>query len=66
VGSSAAIPVSGGSSTAITVLAYGAATASSLQCANSGYRLYNDRIMAINQLTAGWTVRIGMPEPLLL
>ena len=41
-GSSAAVPVSGGTSTAITVLAYGAATASSLQCANSGYRLFNE------------------------
>ena len=41
-GSSAAIPVSGGTSTAITVLAYGAATASSLQCVNSGYRLFNE------------------------
>lgn len=41
-GSSAAIPVSGGTSTAITVLAYGAATASSLQCANSSYRLFNE------------------------
>lgn len=41
-GSSAAIPVSGGASTAITVLAYGAATASSLQCVNSSYRLVNE------------------------
>lgn len=41
-GSSAAIPVSGGTSTAITVLAYGAATASSLQCGNSAYRLFNE------------------------
>lgn len=41
-GSSAAIPVTGGTSTAITVLSYGAATASSLQCANSSYRLYNE------------------------
>ncbi len=42
VGSSVAIPVSGGTSTAITLLSYGAATASSLQCMNSGYRLYNE------------------------
>lgn len=41
-GSSAAIPVSGGASTAITILAYSAATASSLQCANSGFRLFNE------------------------
>jgi hypothetical protein len=41
-GSSAAIPVSGGSSTVITVLAYSAATASSLQCANSAFRLFNE------------------------
>lgn len=41
-GSSAAIPVSGGASTVITILAYGAATASSLQCSNSAYRLYNE------------------------
>ncbi len=42
IGSSAAIPVSGGASTAITVLAYGAATASSLQCGNSVVRLVNE------------------------
>ncbi len=41
-GSSAAIPVSGGASTAITVLAYGAATASSIQCGNSVIRLVNE------------------------
>lgn len=41
-GSSAAIPVSGGTSTVVTILAYGAATASSLQCANSSYRLFNE------------------------
>ncbi len=41
-GSSAAIPVSGGASTAITILAYSAATASSFQCTNSAYRLYNE------------------------
>lgn len=41
-GSSAAIPVSGGASTVITVLAYGAATASSLQCGNSVIRLVNE------------------------
>lgn len=41
-GSSAAIPVSGGTSTAITVLSWSAATASSLQCSNSLMRLYNE------------------------
>lgn len=41
-GSSAAIPVSGGASTVITVLAYSSATASSLQCSNSAFRLYNE------------------------
>lgn len=41
-GSSAAIPVSGGTSTIITVLAWSAATASTAQCINSTYRLYNE------------------------
>ena len=41
-GSSVAIPISGGSSTIVTVLAWGAATTSSAQCANSAYRLYNE------------------------
>jgi hypothetical protein len=51
-GSSAAIPVSGGTSTAITVLAYSAATASSLQCANSGYRLFNESDLGDNSVNA--------------
>jgi len=42
LGSAAAIPVSGGTSTAITVLSHGAAYASSLQCGNSVYRLVNE------------------------
>ena len=41
-GSTAAIPISFGSSTFITVLSLSAASASSLQCGNSGYRLYNE------------------------
>lgn len=41
-GSGAAIPFSAGSSSVITVLSYTAATASSIQCLNSGYRLYNE------------------------
>ncbi len=41
-GSAAVIPVSGGASTVITILSYSAATASSLQCMNSAYRLYNE------------------------
>ena len=51
-GSSAAIPVSGGTSTAIAVLAYGAATASSLQCANSSYRLVNETDYGDNSVNA--------------
>lgn len=41
-GSSAAIPVSGGASSVITVLAYGAAGVSSVQCINSAVRFYNE------------------------
>lgn len=37
-GGAAAVPISGGTSSAITILAYGAATASSLQCFNGLYR----------------------------
>ena len=51
-GSSAAIPVSGGTSTAITILAWGAATASSAQCANSAYRLYNETDYGNNEMNA--------------
>lgn len=51
-GSSVAIPVSGGASTAITILAYGAATASSLQCANSSYRLVNETDYGDNSMNA--------------
>lgn len=40
--SGAAAPVSGGSSTFITTLAWGASVASSVQCANSAYRVYNE------------------------
>ncbi|UJF22316.1 hypothetical protein [Shewanella sp. OMA3-2] len=42
VGSSVAIPLTGGTSTAITYLALGATAASSLQCANGGYRVLNE------------------------
>jgi len=42
-GSSAAIPLTGGTSSAITYLAIGASTASSLQCFNGGYRTYNEK-----------------------
>lgn len=42
LGSGAAVPASGGASSAITVLAWGAATASTAQCLNSAYRLYNE------------------------
>ncbi|NNE64153.1 MAG: hypothetical protein HKN34_08720, partial [Gammaproteobacteria bacterium] len=51
-GSSVAIPVSAGASTAITILAYGAATASSLQCANSSYRLVNETDYGDNSMNA--------------
>jgi len=40
--SSAAAPVTGGSSTFIAVLAWSATAASSVQCGNSAYRLYNE------------------------
>ncbi len=40
LGSSAAIPITGGTSTAITVLGYAAATASTMQCFNGGARMY--------------------------
>ncbi|WP_372972079.1 NAD synthetase [Marinobacter sp.] len=40
--SGAAIPFSAGSSTGFTVLAYGALAASTAQCLNSGYRVYNE------------------------
>ena len=42
VGSAAAAPVSGGGSTFITYLSWGAAIASSAQCANSTVRVYNE------------------------
>ncbi|MCW8935153.1 MAG: hypothetical protein OQK98_10550 [Gammaproteobacteria bacterium] len=51
-GSSAAIPVSGGTSAAITILAWGAATASSAQCANSAYRLYNETDYGNSEMNA--------------
>ena len=41
-GSGAAAPVTGGTSTFITVLAVGAASASTAQCANSTVRVYNE------------------------
>lgn len=41
-GSGAAVPISGGASSVITVLSYTAATASTAQCINSGYRLFNE------------------------
>jgi hypothetical protein len=41
-GSGAAIPLTGGTSTAVTYLAVAASTASSLQCFNSGYRVKNE------------------------
>lgn len=41
-GSSAAAPVTGGTSTFVAALAWGATLASSAQCATSGYRLYNE------------------------
>ena len=43
LGSSAAIPITGGTSTAITYLAVAASSASTLQCLNGGYRVYNER-----------------------
>ncbi|MFC4260843.1 NAD synthetase [Marinobacter lacisalsi] len=42
VGSGAAIPFSAGSSTFLTGLSYGAAAASTVQCANSSYRTFNE------------------------
>jgi len=42
-GSSAAIPLTGGTSAAVTYLAVGASTASSMQCGNGLYRVYNER-----------------------
>lgn len=41
-GGSAAIPISGGASTAVAILGYGAATASSIQCVNSFVRMTNE------------------------
>lgn len=41
-GSSAAIPVSGGTSTALSIITFGAAAASSTQCAVSGFRLWHE------------------------
>ncbi len=42
VSTAAATPVSGGTSTFLTVLTYGAATASTAQCFNSSVRIYNE------------------------
>ena len=42
-GSTAAIPISGGTSTPIVYLSGAAASASTLQCLNSGFRLYKER-----------------------
>ena len=42
-GSGAAIPLTGGTSSAITYLAIAASTASTLQCFNGGYRTYKER-----------------------
>lgn len=41
-GTAAATPISGGTSTFLTVLTYGAATASTAQCFNSSVRIYNE------------------------
>jgi hypothetical protein len=41
-GSAGAVPVTGGASSFITALSYTAATASSLQCATSAVRIYNE------------------------
>ncbi|UCX06421.1 hypothetical protein [Shewanella glacialimarina] len=43
LGSGAAIPLTGGTSSAITYLAIGASTASTMQCFNSGVRIYSER-----------------------
>lgn len=43
-GSAAAIPISGGTSSAVTYLAVAASTASSLQCINGGVRTYNESV----------------------
>lgn len=43
-GSSAAAPVTGGGSTFIAALAWGGTLASSAQCGNSVYRLYNEAV----------------------
>ena len=42
VGSAGAVPITGGASSFITALSYTAAGASSLQCANSALRVYNE------------------------
>ncbi|MBU2972026.1 hypothetical protein KO527_22060 [Pseudoalteromonas sp. C2R02] len=42
-GSSPAIPLTGGTSAAVTYLVIGASTASSMQCGNGLYRIYNER-----------------------
>jgi len=42
IGSGAAAPISGGTSAAVTVLAWSAAGATSLQCGNSVYRAFNE------------------------
>lgn len=43
-GSAAAIPLSGGTSSAVIYLAVAASTASSLQCINGGVRTYNESV----------------------
>ncbi|WP_028773741.1 hypothetical protein [Shewanella waksmanii] len=42
LGSGAAIPLTGGTSSVVTYLAVGAASASALQCANGGIRTFNE------------------------
>lgn len=52
-GSSAVIPVTGGTSTALSVLTFGAATASSAQCGVSTFRLWNESSFG-NSATNRW------------